>query len=48
MGIADFVGLRWLVIEKRTTVPPRALTTIAQVVERALDGEVSKRPGRGR
>ena len=36
MGIADFVGLRWLVIERRRAVPPRALTTITQVVERAL------------
>ncbi|MDQ2961368.1 MAG: TetR/AcrR family transcriptional regulator [Candidatus Dormibacteraeota bacterium] len=36
MGIADFVGLRWLVIERRKAVPARALTTIAQVVERAL------------
>jgi hypothetical protein len=36
MGIGDFVGLRWLVIEKRRTVPARAQATIAQVVERAL------------
>jgi AcrR family transcriptional regulator len=48
MGIGDFVGLRWLVIEKRRTVPPRALATIAQLVERALGGKVSKRQGRGR
>jgi hypothetical protein len=36
MGIGDFVGLRWLVIEKRRMVPPRALATIGQLVERAL------------
>ena len=36
MGIGDFVGLRWLVIEKRSTVPARAQATIAQVVARAL------------
>jgi hypothetical protein len=30
------VALRWLVIEKRTTVPARAQATIAHVVERAL------------
>jgi AcrR family transcriptional regulator len=36
MGIGDFVGLRWLVIEKRSSVPARAQATIAQVVERAL------------
>jgi AcrR family transcriptional regulator len=40
MGIGDFVGLRWLVIEPRRTVPPAALATIAQVVERALRAEV--------
>jgi hypothetical protein len=36
MGIGDFVGLRWLVIEKRSAVPPRALATIGQLVQRAL------------
>ncbi|HEY8755865.1 MAG TPA: TetR/AcrR family transcriptional regulator [Candidatus Dormibacteraeota bacterium] len=48
MGIGDFVGLRWLVIEERRTVPPRALATIAQLVERALRPEPANRPSRGR
>ena len=46
MGIGDFVGLRWLVIEERRTVPPRALATIVQLVERALRAEVPERQSR--
>ncbi|HWF57805.1 MAG TPA: TetR/AcrR family transcriptional regulator [Candidatus Dormibacteraeota bacterium] len=48
MGIGDFVGLRWLVIEKHRTVPPRALATIVQLVERALLAPPPRRPRRGR
>jgi AcrR family transcriptional regulator len=48
MGIGDFVGLRWLVIEPRRTVPPAALATIAQVVERALRAEVPAHSSRSR
>ncbi len=36
MGIGDFVGMRWLVFDERQRVPPRALATVAQIVERAL------------
>ncbi len=43
MGVADFVGLRWLVIEKRRTVPARALATINELVERALTSEAHQR-----
>jgi AcrR family transcriptional regulator len=46
MGIGEFVGLRWLVIEERRTVPPRALATIVQLVERALRAEVPERQSR--
>jgi AcrR family transcriptional regulator len=47
MGIGDFVGLRWLVIDERRTVPPRAVATIVQLVERALRAQPPQRPGRG-
>jgi AcrR family transcriptional regulator len=36
MGIGDFVGMRWLVFEDRRAVPPRAVATISQLVDRAL------------
>jgi AcrR family transcriptional regulator len=48
MGIGDFVGLRWLVIDERRTVPPRAVATIVQLVERALRAQPPQRPSRGR
>jgi AcrR family transcriptional regulator len=43
MGVGDFVGLRWLVIEKRRTVPARAQATIAEMVERALGAGTPQR-----
>jgi AcrR family transcriptional regulator len=46
MGIGDFVGLRWLVIERRRAVPPRALATIVQVVQRALTEDIRKQEKR--
>lgn len=46
MGIGDFVGLRWLVIDERRTVPPRAVATIVQLVERALRAQPPQRSGR--
>ncbi|MGH7721940.1 MAG: TetR/AcrR family transcriptional regulator [Candidatus Dormibacteria bacterium] len=47
MGIGDYVGLRWLVIDRRRTVPPRALATIAQLVQRALSTELRTPRGGG-
>jgi AcrR family transcriptional regulator len=36
MGIGDFVAMRWLVFDDGPTVPARAVTTISQLVDRAL------------
>ena len=36
MGIGDFVGMRWLVFDDGPTVPPWAVATISQLVDRAL------------
>lgn len=36
MGVGDFVGMRWLVFEDRRTVPPRAVNTVVEMVQRAL------------
>ncbi len=41
MGIGDFVGMRWLVFDDRPTVPPRAVATISQLVDRALANDVT-------
>jgi AcrR family transcriptional regulator len=42
MGVGDFVGMRWLVLEDRRAVPPRAVNTAVQMVERALRPCVTK------
>ncbi len=39
MGIGDFVGMRWLIFDDRRTVPPRAVSTINKLVDRALSAE---------
>jgi AcrR family transcriptional regulator len=43
MGIGDFVAMRWLIFEDRPTVPPRAVATISQLVDRALRTQSPRR-----
>jgi AcrR family transcriptional regulator len=44
MGMGDFVGMRWLVFDERRTVPPRALATVGQIVDRVLTADSPARP----
>jgi AcrR family transcriptional regulator len=46
MGIGEFVGMRWLTFDERRSVPPRALATVAEILDRALAAESAAPPRR--